>query len=158
MARFFIERPVFAIVLSLLIVLTGTIAGLNLPIAQYPQIQPPTVSVSAVYTGANAEVINQTVAQVIEEQVNGVQGMNYMSSNSDDSGAYSLEVVFDLGIDGDIASVKVQNSVAQANATLPSEVTSSGVITKKASSDMAMIFSLSSPKGTYDNTFLTNYA
>ncbi|MDU4960404.1 MAG: multidrug efflux RND transporter permease subunit [Sporomusaceae bacterium] len=157
MARFFIERPVFAIVLSLLILLTGTIAGLNLPIAQYPQIQPPTISVSASYTGANAEVINQTVAQVIEEQVNGVQGMNYMSSNSDDSGAYSLEVVFDLGVDGDIAAVKVQNSVAQANATLPSEVTSSGVTTKKASSDMAMILSFSSPKGTYDSMFLTNY-
>lgn len=157
MARFFIERPVFAIVLSLLIVLTGTIAGLNLPIAQYPQIQPPTVSVSASYTGANAEVINQTVAQVIEEQVNGVQGMNYMSSNADDSGAYALDVVFDLGVDGDIAAVKVQNSVAQANATLPSEVTAAGVTTKKASADMALILSFFSPNGTYDNMFLTNY-
>jgi HAE1 family hydrophobic/amphiphilic exporter-1 len=156
-ARFFIERPVFAIVLSLLIVLTGTIAGLKLPIAQYPQIQPPTVSVSAAYTGANAEVINQTVAQVIEEQTNGVQGMDYMSSNSDDSGAYALEVVFDLGIDGDIAAVKVQNSVAQANATLPSEVTAAGITTKKASADMALILSFFSPKGTYDSMFLTNY-
>jgi HAE1 family hydrophobic/amphiphilic exporter-1 len=156
-ARFFIERPVFAIVLSIMIVVAGTIAGLSLPISQYPQIQPPTVAVAATYTGANAEVINQTVAQVLEEQINGVQGMNYMSSNSDDSGAYSLEVVFDLGVDGDIAAVKVQNSVAQANAALPAEVTAAGITTKKASSDMAMMLSFYSPKGTYDSTFLTNY-
>jgi hydrophobe/amphiphile efflux-1 (HAE1) family protein len=156
-ARFFIERPIFAIVLSIMIVVAGTIAGLNIPIAQYPQIQPPTVSVSASYIGANAEVVNQTVAQVLEEQINGVQGMNYMSSNSDDSGAYSLEVVFDLGVDGDIAAVKVQNSVAQANANLPAEVTAAGITTQKASSDMAMMLSLYSPKGTYDSVFLTNY-
>jgi HAE1 family hydrophobic/amphiphilic exporter-1 len=156
-ARFFIERPIFAIVLSIMIVVAGTIAGLNLPIAQYPQIQPPTVSVSASYIGANAEVVNQTVAQVLEEQINGVQGMNYMSSNSDDSGAYSLEVVFDLGVDGDIAAVKVQNSVAQANANLPAEVTAAGITTQKASSDMAMMLSFYSPKGTYDSVFLTNY-
>ncbi|WP_371366037.1 Efflux pump membrane transporter BepE [Sporomusa rhizae] len=157
MARFFIERPIFAIVISIMILVAGTIAGLSLPIAQYPQIQPPTVSVSAAYTGANAEVINQTVAQVLEEQVNGVQGMNYMSSNSDDSGAYSLEVVFDLGVDGDIAAVKVQNSIAQANASLPSEVTAAGVTTRKASSDMVALLSFYSPKGTYDSMFLTNY-
>ena len=157
MARFFIERPIFAIVLSIMIVVAGVIAGLNLPIAQYPQIQPPTVSVSASYIGANAEVVNQTVAQVLEEQVNGVQGMNYMSSNSDDSGAYSLEVVFDLGVDGDIAAVKVQNSVAQANANLPAEVTAAGITTRKASSDMAMMLSFYSPKGTFDSVFLTNY-
>ncbi|WP_312202451.1 efflux RND transporter permease subunit, partial [Anaerospora hongkongensis] len=157
MAKFFIERPIFAIVLSIMIVVAGAIAGLRLPVAQYPQIQPPTVSVAATYVGANAEVVNQTVAQVIEEQINGVQGMNYMSSNSDDSGAYSLEVVFDLGVDGDIAAVKVQNSVAQANAALPADVTAAGITTKKASSDMAMMLSFYSPKGFYDNTFLTNY-
>ena len=157
MANFFIERPIFAIVISIMILVAGTIAGFHLPIAQYPQIQPPTVSVSASYTGANAEVINQTVAQVLEEQVNGVQGMNYMSSNSDDTGAYNLEVVFDLGIDGDIAAVKVQNSVAQANASLPSEVTAAGVTTQKASSDMVAMLSFYSPKGTYDSMFLTNY-
>lgn len=157
MARFFIERPIFAIVLSIMILLAGTIAGLNLPIAQYPQIQPPAVSVSATYTGANAEVINQTVAQVIEEQVNGVQGMNYISSTSDDSGAYNLEVVFDLGIDGDIAAVKVQNSIAQANASLPAEVTAAGITTRKASADMVAMLSFYSPNGTYDDKFLTNY-
>lgn len=158
MAKFFIDRPIFAIVISIMIVLAGTIAGLNLPIAQYPQIQPPTVSVSTTYTGANSDVVNQTVAQVIEQQINGVQGMDYMSSNSDDTGRYSLSVTFDLGVDGDIASVKVQNSVAQANATLPSEVKETGVVTKKASSDMAMFISLFSPNNTYDDVFLKNYA
>lgn len=157
MAKFFIERPIFAIVISIIIVLAGTIAGINLPIAQYPQIQPPTVSVSATYIGANADVINQTVAQVIEEQVNGVQGMDYMSSTSDDTGRYSLSVVFDLGIDGDIASVKVQNNIAQANASLPSEVKNSGVVTKKASSDMAVIMSFYSPDDSYENVFIYNY-
>lgn len=157
MAQFFIDRPIFAIVLSIMIVIAGTIAGFGLPIAQYPQIQPPTVAVSAMYTGASAEVVNQTVAQILEEQINGVQGMNYMSSNSDDSGAYNLEVVFDLGIDGDIAAVKVQNSVAQATASLPAEVVSTGITTQKASADMVAMISLYSPKGTYDSTFLTNY-
>ena len=157
MAQFFIDRPIFAIVLSIMIVIAGTIAGFGLPIAQYPQIQPPTVAVSAMYTGASAEVVNQTVAQILEEQINGVQGMNYMSSNSDDSGAYNLEVVFDLGIDGDIAAVKVQNSVAQATASLPAEVVATGITTQKASADMVAMISLYSPKGTYDSTFLTNY-
>ena len=157
MAKFFIERPIFAIVISIIIVLAGTIAGLNLPIAQYPQIQPPTVSVSATYIGANADVVNQTVAQIIEEQVNGVQGMDYMDSTSDDTGRYSLSVVFDLGIDGDIASVKVQNNVAQANSSLPSEVKDSGVITKKASSDMALVMSFYSPNDSYESVFIYNY-
>lgn len=157
MARFFIERPIFAIVISIMIVLAGTIAGFNLPVAQYPQIQPPTISVSAGYYGANAEIINQTVAQVLEQQINGVQGMNYMSSTSDDAGAYNLQVVFELGIDGDIAAVKVQNNIAQANASLPAEVVAAGINTKLASSDMAAMFGFYSPKGTYNMMFLTNY-
>ena len=157
MAKFFIDRPVFAIVLSIVIVLAGAIAGFNLPIAQYPQIQPPTVSVQTMYIGANSGVVNQTVAQVIEEQINGVQGMDYMYSIADDTGQYSLAIVFDLGIDGDIASVKVQNNVSQANSTLPAEVKDYGVITKKASSDMAMVLSIYSPEGTHDSAFLYNY-
>lgn len=157
MAKFFIEHPIFAIVISIIIVLAGTIAGFNLPIAQYPQIQPPTVSVSTSYIGANAEVVNQAVAQIVEEQVNGVQGMDYMSSTSDDAGRYSLSVVFDLGVDGDIASVKVQNNVSQATASLPSEVKNVGIITKKASSDMAMVVSFYSPNNVYENTFIYNY-
>jgi len=157
-AKFFIERPIFAIVVSIIMVLLGTISAVNLPIAQYPRIQPPTVSVATTYTGASADVVNQTVAQVVEQQVNGVQGMDYMTSNSDDSGRYSLSVTFSPDTDGDIASVKTQNNVAQANASLPSAVQQVGITTKKASSDMAYMVSLYSPNGTYDGTFLKNYA
>ena len=128
MAKFFIHRPIFAIVISLLIVLVGILAGIQLPIAQYPQISPPTVSVSTNYTGANAEVVDQTIAQVIEQQVNGTQGMDYMSSNSDDTGRYSLSVVFEVGTDSDMDAVKVQNNVAVANASLPSAVQNVGVV------------------------------
>ena len=158
MSRFFIHRPIFAIVIALGITLLGLISAVQLPIAQYPQISPPTVSVSTSYTGANASVINQTIAQVIEGQVNGTQGMDYMSSNSDDTGSYRLQVVFDLGIDSDMDAVKVQNNVAVANASLPSDVQQNGVTTKKASSAMALTGTLYSPQGTFDRTFLKNYA
>lgn len=157
MAKFFIQRPIFAIVISLILVIVGTLAAFSLPVAQYPQISPPTVSVSTTYTGANANVINETVAQVIEQQVNGTQGVDYMSSSSDDSGKYSLSVVFTLGTDGDMDSVKVQNNVAIANASLPADVQTRGVTTKKASSDMALIGSIYSPNGTYSREFLKNY-
>ncbi len=130
----------------------------NLPVAQYPQISPPTIRVSASYNGANASVINETVAQVIEQQVNGTEGMDYMSSTSSDDGTYRLQVVFKLGTNGDIDSVKVQNKVAAANSSLPSDVQTNGVTTSKASTDMAMIFALYSPNGSYDRTFLKNYA
>ena len=113
-----------------MIVILGVISAVQLPIAQYPQISPPTIGVSTSYTGANASVVNQTIAQVIEQQVNGTQGMDYMSSNSDDTGRYSLQVVFKLGTDGDMDSVKVQNNVAIANASLPSDVQAVGVTTK----------------------------
>ena len=158
MAKFFIHRPIFAIVVSLIIVLVGVLAGLQLPIAQYPQISPPTVSVSTTYTGANAEVVNQTIAQVIEDKVNGTQGMDYMTSNSDDTGRYSLSVVFEVGTDGDMDSVKVQNNVAVANPSLPTDVQEVGVVTRKASNDMAMLISMHSPDGTYDRAFMKNYA
>ncbi|MBO4400915.1 MAG: multidrug efflux RND transporter permease subunit [Selenomonadaceae bacterium] len=158
MAKFFIHRPIFAIVISLIIVLVGILAGLQLPIAQYPQISPPTISVSTSYTGANAEVVDQTIAQVIEQQVNGTQGMDYMSSNSDDTGRYSLSVVFEVGTDGDMDSVKVQNNVAVANASLPSAVQSVGVVTRKSSQDMALMLAMYSPDGTYDRAFMKNYA
>ncbi len=158
MAKFFIERPIFAIVVSVMMVLLGTISAVSLPIAQYPQIQPPTVSVSTSYTGANADVVNQTVAQVIEQQINGVEGMDYMSSTSDDSGRYSLSVTFTSETDGDTASVQTQNKVAQANASLPSEVKQVGITTKKASTDMSYMVALNSPNGTYDEVFLKNYA
>ncbi|MBR6013090.1 MAG: multidrug efflux RND transporter permease subunit [Selenomonadaceae bacterium] len=158
MAKFFIHRPIFAIVISLIIVLVGILAGLQLPIAQYPQISPPTISVSTNYAGANAEVVDQTVAQVIEQQVNGTQGMDYMNSNSDDTGRYSLSVVFEVGTDGDMDSVKVQNNVAVATASLPSAVQARGVVTRKSSNDMALFLSMYSSDGTYDRAFMKNYA
>ena len=157
MAKFFIDRPIFAIVVSIFIVLGGLIAGFNLPIAQYPQITPPTINVSANYNGANAEVVEQSIAQVIELQVNGTEGMVTMDSTSADNGVYSLNVKFELGKDADLASVQTQNRVTQANAQLPTEVTSSGIVTKKAAPDRAMIFALWSPNGTYDRGFMKNY-
>ena len=158
MAKFFIHRPIFAIVIALIITLVGILAGLQLPIAQYPQISPPTISVSTTYTGANAGVVNETIAQVIEQQVNGTDGMDYMSSNSDDTGRYSLSVVFEVGTDGDMDSVKVQNNVAIANASLPTDVQRQGVTTRKASNEMALFISMNSPDGTYDRAFMKNYA
>lgn len=158
MAKFFIHRPIFAIVIALIIVIVGTLAGFSLPIAQYPQISPPTVSVSASYMGASAAVVNETVAQVIEEQINGTQGMDYMSSTSDDTGRYSLSVTFDVGTDGDMDAVKVQNNAAGANASLPSAVQAAGVTTRKSSGQMAYFVSMYSEDGRYDRAFMKNYA
>ena len=158
MSRFFINRPIFAIVISLIIVILGTISAFNLPIAQYPQISPPTITVSTTYTGANADTVNETVAQVVEQQVNGVEGMDYMSSTASNDGRYSLQVVFKLGTDGDMDSVKVQNNASTAEPSLPTDVQTYGLTTRKASSDMAMVLTLTSPNGTYDSVFLKNYA
>lgn len=158
MSRFFINRPIFAIVISLIIVILGTISAFNLPIAQYPQISPPTITVSTTYTGANSDTVNETIAQVVEQQVNGVEGMDYMSSTSANDGCYNLQVVFKLGTNGDMDSVKVQNNAATATPSLPSDVQTFGLTTRKASSDMAMVLSLTSPNGTYDSVFLKNYA
>ncbi|MBQ9486229.1 MAG: multidrug efflux RND transporter permease subunit [Selenomonadaceae bacterium] len=158
MAKFFIHRPIFAIVISLIIVLVGILAGVQLPVAQYPQISPPTISVSTNYTGANAEVVNATVAQAIEQQVNGTDGMDYMSSNSDDTGRYSLQVVFEVGTDDDMDSVKVQNNVAVANPSLPSAVQTQGVTTRKSSNTMALMLAMYSPDGRYDRAFMKNYS
>ena len=158
MAKFFINRPIFASVISIIIVIAGLVASQVLPIAQYPQISPPTVSVSTSYTGASAAVVNQTVAQIVEDQVNGTQGMDYMSSTSDDTGCYSLSVTFEVGTDGDMDSVKVQNNVASATSQLPSEVQQVGVTTKKSTNDMAYMMSFYSPDGTYDRAFMKNYA
>lgn len=157
MASFFINRPVFAIVLSILITIIGGIAAFNLPVAQYPQISPPTITVSANYWGANAEVINQAVAQVLEQQVNGAEGMVSMSSTSTDAGTYALSVQFESGKDGDNAAVQTQNRVAEATAGLPAAVQTSGVTTRKSSADMSLVFSLWADKDTYSPNFLKNY-
>ncbi|GBG57017.1 multidrug ABC transporter [Sporomusaceae bacterium FL31] len=157
MVNFFINRPVFAIVLSVIITLIGGIAVFNLPVAQYPQISPPTISVSANYWGANAEVVNQTVAQVIEQQVNGVEGMVSMASTSTDAGTYSLSVQFESGKNADNAAVQTQNRVAEAAARLPAAVQASGVTTKKSSKDLSLVFSLWADDDIYSPNFLKNY-
>ena len=158
MAKFFIYRPVFAIVTAIVLTLCGIIAGISLPIAQYPQITLPTIRVSAVYPGASAEVVEQAIAQPIEEQVNGVEGMLYMSSSSSGNGGYNLDITFGLENNADIAAVQVQNRSSQANARLPSEAISAGITTKKQTPDVLMYVALVSPNGTYDELFLANYA
>jgi hydrophobe/amphiphile efflux-1 (HAE1) family protein len=135
----------------------GLISVFNLPVAQYPQIVPPQTAVSANYVGANAKVVEQTIAQAIELQVNGVENMVSMLSSSTDTGSYSLTVKFELGTNGDVDAVQTQNRVAQANASLPQSVQQAGVTTRKVSPDNAMIFALYSPNGSYDSVFLKNY-
>ena len=126
-SRFFIERPIFAIVIAVAMVLAGALTFSSLPIAQYPDITPPTVMVSASYPGADAQTVAETVGVPIEQQVNGVEGMMYMSSSSGSDGSYSLTVTFEEGTDLDIATVKVQNRISQAEATLPTSVKQQGV-------------------------------
>ncbi|MFV0359784.1 efflux RND transporter permease subunit [Tropicimonas sp.] len=154
----FIRRPKMAIVISTLLTLLGLIAYAVLPVEQFPDITPPVVRVSTSYTGANAETVENTVAAPIEAQVNGVDDMIYMSSDSSDNGSYSLAVTFDVGTDPDIASVNVQNRVAQATSRLPTEVNNAGVVTRKSSTNMLLTVTLYSPGGTYDEIFLSNYA
>ena len=158
LSRFFISRPKFAIVISLVIVLAGAISISQLPVAMYPEITPPQVRISAFYPGASADVVEATVAAPIEQQVNGVEDMIYMSSTSSNSGAYQLSVTFEVGTDPDIAAVNVQNRVALATSQLPTEVVQRGVSVRKSSSTMLMVVNLYSPNGTYDDVFLGNYA
>lgn len=155
---FFIDRPKFALVISIFLTILGGIAYLVLPVEQFPEITPPVVQVSASFTGASAETLEETVAAPIEAQVNGVEDMLYMDSTSSDSGSYKLAVTFDVGTDSDIATVNVQNRVAQATSQLPEDVIRSGVETQKSSTNMLMIVTLFSPNGTYDELFLSNYA
>ncbi|MEP1930184.1 MAG: efflux RND transporter permease subunit, partial [Roseibium sp.] len=154
----FITRPKMALVISTVLTLMGLIGFAVLPVEQFPEITPPVVNVTADYTGANSETVENTVAAPIEAQVNGVDDMMYMSSDSTDSGSYSLAVTFEVGTDPDIASVNVQNRVAQATSSLPSEVTNSGVVTQKPSTNMLLVAVLVSPDKTYDEVFLSNYA
>ncbi|GAA0770798.1 multidrug efflux RND transporter permease subunit [Roseibium denhamense] len=157
-SKFFIYRPKFALVISIVITIAGILGYVALPVEQFPNITPPVVNVSASYTGANAEVLEETVAAPIEGQVNGVDDMIYMQSTSNDSGSYSLNVTFAVGTDPDIATVNVQNRVSQATSQLPSEVTQNGVTVQKASTNMLLVVTLYSPEGTYDPVFLSNYA
>ena len=157
MSKFFINRPIFAAVISILIVLVGFISMNSLPISQYPELAPSNIAVTAAYPGANAAIIADTVAGPIEKEVNGVEGMIYMKSTSTNSGTYSLNVTFESGTDPDMASVFVQNRVAGAMSSLPAEVTQIGVKTKKKSTSMVLLISLTSPNGEYDKYFLSNY-
>ncbi|RKY22072.1 MAG: hydrophobe/amphiphile efflux-1 family RND transporter [Planctomycetota bacterium] len=157
LSRFFIERPIFATVLAIMMVLAGSVSVFTLPVAQYPNIAPPTVEVTTVYPGANARVVAETVAAPIEQEVNGVENMLYMSSTCTNDGNYTLTITFDVGTNLDIASVLVQNRVAIAMATLPDDVTRQGVVTEKKSSEIVQFIALTSQDGTYDEVFLANY-
>jgi multidrug efflux pump len=157
-ARFFIDRPIFATVLSVVITLIGGIALFNLPVAQYPRITPPGVAISISYPGASSQVVAQTVAAPIEQQVNGVPGMLYMSSQCANDGTYSLTVTFDIGTDIKTALVMVQNRVTLAMPQLPTEVQNQGITIRKKTPDMLMIVNFFSPDGRYDDIYLSNYA
>ena len=158
--RFFIERPIFASVLSITITLAGGLALVNLPIAMFPLIAPPTVSVTCQYPGASAQVVAETVAAPIEQQVNGVENMMYMSSASTNDGNYSLTVTFKQGVDMNLAQVLVQNRVSLAVPLLPDVIKATGVTTKKRSPDILLAIGIYSrkPKGRYDQLYLSNYA
>src|SRR6476660_9328979 len=157
-SRFFIDRPIFATVISVVITLAGGVAVFTLPVAQYPEVTPPTVQVTAIYPGANAQTVRDTVAAPIEEQVSGVEGMMYMSSQCTNDGAYNLTVTFKLGTDSNMAQVLVQNRVTLALPVIPQLVQNEGITVKKMSPNTMMIVNLISPDGRYDNTFLSNYA
>ncbi len=167
-ARFFVDRPIFATVLSFVIIIVGLVALVKLPIAQYPEIAPPTISVTASYPGASAKVVADTVATPIEQEVNGVENMIYMSSRCTNDGQMTLDVTFKLGTNLDMAQVLVQNRVAVAEAKLPDEVKRQGVTTKKKSPSILLCINLVSGKETdpvtgaehhvRDQLFLSNYA
>src|SRR5262249_42606719 len=158
LSKFFIDRPIFAGVLSLLIFLGGLIAVRGLPVSEYPNVVPPSVVVRANYPGANPQVIAETVATPIEEAINGVEGMLYMSSQATTDGLMTLTVTSKLGPAPDKAQQLVQNRVSQAEPRLPAEVRALGLTTIKSSTDLTMVVHLLSPTGRYDMTYLRNYA
>ena len=156
-SRFFVDRPVFAGVLSILIVVAGLIGMRALPISEYPEVVPPSIVVRAVYPGANPVVISETVATPLEEQINGVEDMLYMNSQATSDGVLTLTVTFKLGTDPDKAQQLVQNRVSQAEPRLPAEVRALGVTTVKSSPDFIMVVNLVSTTDRYDVTYLRNY-
>ena len=154
----FIARPIFASVLSIMIILVGALAFRSLPVAQFPEVAPPTVVVTANYPGANAQIVADTVATVIEQEINGVEGMIYLSSQSTANGSVTITVTFELGTDLDQAQVLVQNRVAIAEPRLPEEVRRTGVVVSKNSPDLLMVVHMISPDNTYDQLYISNYA
>src|SRR3954468_9482823 len=157
-SRFFIERPIFANVIAIMTMIVGAVALLGLPIERYPNITPPTVQVTTTYPGADAKVLSDTVASPVEQEVNGVQGMLYMSSTCSSDGSYKLTVTFEVGVDLDQAQVLVQNRLAVALPRLPQEVQRQGVTAKKQSTNIIMAVSLISPDDRYDDLYLHNFA
>ena len=157
MSRFFIDRPVFAIVISLFLLLIGTLSMIGLPIGEFPNIALPTVQVNGFYLGASSDVVEESVSAPIDQQINGATDMLYISSVSGDDGSASISVTFELERDADLAAVEVQNRVAQANSQLPSEVINAGVTVRKQSPDTLLYFAIFSPDGTYDPLFISNY-
>src|SRR6185437_15968901 len=151
-SHFFIDRPIFAAVVSIVIVILGAVAYARLPVAQFPEIAPPVINVTGQYPGASADVVASTVVAPIEEQINGVENMLYVSSNSTGDGRFSIQVTFD------IAQVQVQNRVATANPRLPADVRAIGVTVAKSSPDLMMVVHLISPDKSRDDLFLSNYA
>ena len=156
-SRFFIDRPIFAAVLSIFLVLAGLSAMRTLPIAQYPEIAPPVVTVTAIYPGASAEVIEQTVAAPLENQINGVEHMLYMNSTSTSNGTVQIQITFDIGTDIDQAALNVNNRVKQAEPRLPQEVRRQGVTVEKGSSSFLQVLAFFSPDGRYDDLYTSNY-
>ncbi len=157
-SHFFIDRPIFASVLSIVFVILGGVAFVRLPVAQYPEIAPPIINITGQYPGASAETVAETVVAPIEQQVNGVEGMLYISSNSTADGKFSISVTFDVGTNLDIAQVQVQNRVASATPRLPHAVQQVGVTVAKSSPDILMVVNLFSPDNSRDTLFMSNYA
>src|SRR5690242_1511787 len=156
-SRFFIDRPVFAVVLSLVVLAAGLIAMSVLPVSEYPEVTPPTIAVRAIYPGANPTVLAQTVGTLFEDTINGVEHMLYMSSSATADGVLNLTVTFEIDTDVDLAQMQVQNHVTQALARLPDEVRQIDMVTEKQSPDITMVVHLVSPDGRYDPVYLRNY-
>src|SRR6478609_7984497 len=158
MARFFIDRPIFAIVIAIVIVIVGAVAIPNLPIATYPEVVPPVVQIIATYRGGNSQDLEKTVAQPIEQQLVGLDGMLYFFSRSSNDGTLTLDVTFQLGTDIDLATVKTQNKVSLAMPSLPPEVQREGVTVKKVSSAFLLAIGIYANDDRYDSLFLSNYS
>src|SRR5699024_2548273 len=157
-SRYFIERPIFAAVMSIIIVLAGAMAMQTLPVQQYPTVTPPNIQVKAVYPGASADDVAQAVAAPLEQAINGVDNMLYMTSTASDSGTLSLNVSFEIGVDPDQASIDVNNRVQGALSKLPSSVREQGVTVESRSSSILLVGTMFSPNGRYDKIFISNYA
>src|SRR5882724_2477338 len=157
-SHFFIDRPIFAAVVSMIFVILGGVAFARLPVAQYPEIAPPVVNVTGQYPGASADVVAATVVTPLEQQINGVENMLYVTSNSTGDGRFTIAITFELGTNLDIAQVQVQNRVAVAQPRLPADVRNIGVTVAKASPDLMMVVHLYSPDQSRDTLFISNYA